>query len=469
MIRYWLVFIALLFVGAGHPARVDAQTLEKWIGAAGRSITKSLQGGTSSRRAKSRRGKNVVIPPLPIRRPLPWQNETAQSNRDVPQTQESSSPPRRLSTKTPKQNKQILPTQKTTEARDRTKTAPPAKKKARVEKSWPKTLAQAKAEKAEQERIASGDEKPAEDQWSDVEVNIAQARCRHLLKQVDAVTIAEAPIKKGPCGDAAPIRLVSIGQNPQVSISPPATLNCSMVFALHSWLEKDLQPLAQKHLGSQIIQIENISSYSCRNAYGRKNTRLSEHARANALDIRGFVTANGKRTRLLAHWGPVERDVVAARKRRDKAEKAAAEKAKKLKAAKTAQKETDKKSGSETKTVGSVKQSVTKTTKRIPTTATNASELGLKPTQLGGPQKNDKKNDKKNANKSKIAADEGDLDPATIKIPKPSWSPKAKFLKHAHKRACKIFGTVLGPESNEPHRNHFHVDLAERKRSNFCE
>ena len=46
---------------------------------------------------------------------------------------------------------------------------------------------------------------------------------------------------------------------------------------------------------------------------------------------------------------------------------------------------------------------------------------------------------------------------------------KAVFLREAHTRACRIFGTVLGPEANNAHRNHFHVDLAPRKRSNFCE
>ncbi|MEL7049280.1 MAG: extensin family protein, partial [Pseudomonadota bacterium] len=52
--------------------------------------------------------------------------------------------------------------------------------------------------------------------------------------------------------------------------------------------------------------------------------------------------------------------------------------------------------------------------------------------------------------------------------PKPSWSGRARFLKEAHKRACRRFGTTLGPEANNAHRNHFHVDLAPRKRSNYC-
>lgn len=46
---------------------------------------------------------------------------------------------------------------------------------------------------------------------------------------------------------------------------------------------------------------------------------------------------------------------------------------------------------------------------------------------------------------------------------------RTQFLRGAHATGCKIFGTILGPEANEAHRNHFHVDMAERKTSNFCE
>ncbi|MBV1695048.1 MAG: extensin family protein, partial [Hyphomicrobiales bacterium] len=43
------------------------------------------------------------------------------------------------------------------------------------------------------------------------------------------------------------------------------------------------------------------------------------------------------------------------------------------------------------------------------------------------------------------------------------------FLREAHRSACRIFGTVLGPEANNAHRNHFHVDMAQRRSASFCE
>ena len=46
---------------------------------------------------------------------------------------------------------------------------------------------------------------------------------------------------------------------------------------------------------------------------------------------------------------------------------------------------------------------------------------------------------------------------------------KTDFLRGAHATACRIFGTVLGPEANNAHKNHFHLDMAPRNRANFCE
>ena len=48
-------------------------------------------------------------------------------------------------------------------------------------------------------------------------------------------------------------------------------------------------------------------------------------------------------------------------------------------------------------------------------------------------------------------------------------SPRRQFLREIHAKACERFGTVLGPEANEAHRDHFHVDMAKRRYRSFCE
>lgn len=42
------------------------------------------------------------------------------------------------------------------------------------------------------------------------------------------------------------------------------------------------------------------------------------------------------------------------------------------------------------------------------------------------------------------------------------------ILREMHQRACGVFGTVLGPESNRFHRDHFHFDTARYRSGSFC-
>ena len=63
--------------------------------------------------------------------------------------------------------------------------------------------------------------------------------------------------------------------------------------------------------GRPLVRIEAMSSYSCRNAYGRAKSRLSEHGRVNALDIGAFVTARGQTARVVADWGMTAREIAA--------------------------------------------------------------------------------------------------------------------------------------------------------------
>ena len=43
----------------------------------------------------------------------------------------------------------------------------------------------------------------------------------------------------------------------------------------------------------------------------------------------------------------------------------------------------------------------------------------------------------------------------------PVKDERSQFLRDVHDGACKIFSTVLGPEANEAHKNHFHLDMAQ--------
>lgn len=375
--------------------------------------------------------------------------------------------------------KVILPPAPPVPAKTQPDTAQPAPGK---DASWPKTLPEAKAE-------AEASKNPAAipTVWAPADIDVAKARCTQLLRSINAVTLPEAPFRQGDCGAPAPVRLVSIGRSPEVAISPPAVLTCDMVAALHTWMTRDLQPLAKKHLGSQIIKIESMSDYSCRNAYGRTKSKLSEHGHANALDIRGFITNEGQQAYVLAGWGSTQRDIAA----RIAVAKAAEEKA----AAQRAVAEAAKTAAQKPVVAGSVtppepgtaadlvRSTIVEGTK--PAT-TPVPAFGMAPAHLGGPKDKTLEPGSTKANsevpsnsKSKKATEKRSAPAAPSAKPAaqsdddaPLIEPPAKmsrFLRDAHASACQIFGTTLGPEANNAHRNHFHVDMAPRTRTKICD
>jgi len=155
--------------------------------------------------------------------------------------------------------------------------------------------------------------------------------------------LSERPISNG-CGLEAGARIT----RSHVPWSGSFDTTCAMTAALY-WWEADLQALARLHLGSELVRIDHLGSYACRNVNSAQSGRRSQHATANAIDIAGFRLADGRTVSVLRDWG----------------------------------------------------------------------------------------------------AD----------------TPDGRFLAAAHEAACDLFNTVLGPEYNSLHANHFHLDLG---RSRIC-
>lgn len=249
--------------------------------------------------------------------------------------------------------------------------------------------------------------------WTNEEIDTARTACRQILKNIKAVTIRVPPIREGACGTAAPIQIRSITSGPMVRIKPPATLNCQMLRALDRWLGL-AQRTARRELGADIAAMQNVSGYTCRNRYNGANRKISQHAFANALDIASFTLSDGRRVTVKNGWGPTKRDIAAEKK----AENSGARKA---------------------------------TETPAPTTG---GPKGVKP----GTARDIEVLLKRSASKTGKA------------LEKKNGPPKEEvFLKTLHRQACKHFATVLGPEANDAHRDHFHLDLAPRRRRNYCQ
>ncbi len=105
------------------------------------------------------------------------------------------------------------------------------------------------------------------------------------------------PVLAGPgeCGaaDAVLLERVILPDQAKVAIAPPATLRCAMAEEVTLWLREDVAPAALK-LGAPLRGLDNFDSYECRSRNRVHGATLSEHGRANALDVRALRLANGE-------------------------------------------------------------------------------------------------------------------------------------------------------------------------------
>ena len=250
--------------------------------------------------------------------------------------------------------------------------------------------------------------------WSENEIKAALMRCVQALAPVNADVEPLAPIMSGDCGAPAPVLVKSIGGTDKVSFDPPLVLDCAMVVGLDRWLRESVQPAARDAFSSAVSKVI-ASSYACRNVYNLPNGHLSQHAFANAVDLPVFVLADGRKVAVTQGWGLTQRDLISAAKAK--------------------------------KTAPSATTSVGKpTTEKEAAGVIDVVKISIASAPSGAP------------NTGQSVASTVDAEAAA----------ESKFLRLAHDGGCKIFSTVLGPEANDVHRTHLHLDLQDRK-SPVCE
>jgi hypothetical protein len=86
------------------------------------------------------------------------------------------------------------------------------------------------------------------------------------------------------------------------ALTPAATLACPLVSALDRWVSGGVQPAALHWFGTQVVEIKQISAYSCRSMVGAGTSHISEHAFGNALDVAGFILADGRKITVQDGW-----------------------------------------------------------------------------------------------------------------------------------------------------------------------
>ena len=110
------------------------------------------------------------------------------------------------------------------------------------------------------------------------------------------------PPQAAPLPRLGPAQGNSVAAVGPVAVKPVATLACPIVSVLDRWLADSVQPAAMRWFGQRVVEIKQISAYSCRGMNGNPNAHISEHAFGNALDIAAFTLADGRRISVRDGW-----------------------------------------------------------------------------------------------------------------------------------------------------------------------
>ena len=110
------------------------------------------------------------------------------------------------------------------------------------------------------------------------------------------------------CAIVGTVQLASLpsDQSP-LAVTNLGPVTCGVSQAFTGWARYGVDRAARQILGSPVRSIETMGSYSCRNIAG--SGRRSAHATGEAIDIAGFVLADGRRISVRNAWhGGSERE-----------------------------------------------------------------------------------------------------------------------------------------------------------------
>ena len=97
------------------------------------------------------------------------------------------------------------------------------------------------------------------------------------------------------------VRLASLrSDDAQMALANLGPVTCPLANTFAAWARFGVDRAAEQILGSRLVRIETMGSYSCRDVAG--TGRRSAHATADAIDVSGFVLADGRRVTVLGGW-----------------------------------------------------------------------------------------------------------------------------------------------------------------------
>jgi hypothetical protein len=128
------------------------------------------------------------------------------------------------------------------------------------------------------------------------------AYCRAALatSRLNATPVPVLSSAKGAC-ELHDVERIAVGRDPAFSSSFVAT--CALAVDLSMLIEHVVAPAAARDMHSTVVAIDHLGTYACRPIVGDGRTDvMSQHASANAIDIAGFVFADGRKVTVTSDW-----------------------------------------------------------------------------------------------------------------------------------------------------------------------
>lgn len=103
------------------------------------------------------------------------------------------------------------------------------------------------------------------------------------------------------CSTLNTVRIASLRSDEGLlALTQLGPVSCPLAETFAGWARYGVDRAARQILGSPLVRIETFGSYSCRTVAG--SARMSAHATANAIDVSGFVLADGRRITVKDDW-----------------------------------------------------------------------------------------------------------------------------------------------------------------------
>ncbi len=119
--------------------------------------------------------------------------------------------------------------------------------------------------------------------------------CNKRLEKIAAIELVPRLVGPGTCGGPDIVRLdaVLLAGGKRIDVNPAPHLRCPMAEQLALWLRDEAVPRVAA-TGAVLRSLEAYESFECRGRNRKMLGKVSEHGKANAVDLKGFTFADNR-------------------------------------------------------------------------------------------------------------------------------------------------------------------------------